>query len=126
MQRRFEWLAFVALIGVLVVGSGEAAAQAATVEARLRQLEGEAEIRRLLDDYMTLLDSRDWDAYVQLFAADGELDIARVRLRAQRGREAIAHAHGAMRPANGAAAAGWPRLKARTLENVLGGFSAAR
>ena len=27
--------------------------------ARLRQLEGEAEIRRLLDDYMTLLDSRD-------------------------------------------------------------------
>ena len=77
MQRRFESLAFGALLGALAVGSGDAAAQAATVEARLRQLESKAEIRRLLDDYMTLLDSRDWDAYVQLFATDGELDTSK-------------------------------------------------
>jgi 3-phenylpropionate/cinnamic acid dioxygenase small subunit len=86
MQRTWTWLGLASVLGMTLLGSGGAAAQTATVEARLLELEGEAEIRRLLDDYMALLDSRDWDAYVQLFATDGELDIVEGVLK---GREAI-------------------------------------
>jgi 3-phenylpropionate/cinnamic acid dioxygenase small subunit len=58
---------------VLCLAAGTASAAEPTVEARLQQLEAESEIRRLLDVYMDLLGSRDWDAYVQLFATAGEL-----------------------------------------------------
>ena len=59
-----QWTAFIA-----------AGAEGLSIEARLQALQDESEIRRLLDDYMGLLGSRDWDNYVELFAQDGELDI---------------------------------------------------
>jgi ketosteroid isomerase-like protein len=57
-----------------------------SIEARLRALQDESEIRKLLDDYMGLLESRDWDNYVKLFAEDAELDIVEGVLK---GRDAI-------------------------------------
>lgn len=76
MRQSSKWQAWGAVAALALVGTGEAAAQAATVEARLAELEAEGEIRRLLDDYMTVLDAREWDAYVEFFAPDGELDMA--------------------------------------------------
>jgi 3-phenylpropionate/cinnamic acid dioxygenase small subunit len=57
------------------LGATPAFAQEFSIEQRIERLEAEAEIRRLLDEYMDLLSSRDWDDYVQMFARDGELDI---------------------------------------------------
>jgi ketosteroid isomerase-like protein len=57
-----------------------------SIEARLQALQDESEIRKLLDDYMGLLESRDWDNYVNLFAKDAELDIVEGVLK---GRDAI-------------------------------------
>jgi 3-phenylpropionate/cinnamic acid dioxygenase small subunit len=45
-----------------------AGAEGLSLEARLRQLEDEATIRRNLEDYMGLLQSRDWDTYIKMFA----------------------------------------------------------
>jgi 3-phenylpropionate/cinnamic acid dioxygenase small subunit len=53
-----------------------AVADELALEARLKRLEDEAEIRRLLDEYMDVLGSRDWDNYVLFFARDGELVMA--------------------------------------------------
>jgi 3-phenylpropionate/cinnamic acid dioxygenase small subunit len=86
MRQSFNGTIMSALVAMAFVAGSDARAQAPNIEARLRNLESEAEIRRLLDDYMTLLDSRDWDAYVQLFATDGELDIVEGVLK---GRDAI-------------------------------------
>jgi ketosteroid isomerase-like protein len=54
-----------------------AGAEGLSLEARVRQLEDEATIRRQLEDYMGLLRSRDWDTYVKMFAkASPELHMA--------------------------------------------------
>jgi ketosteroid isomerase-like protein len=45
-----------------------AGAEGLSLEARVRQLEDEATIRRNLEDYMGLLRSRDWDNYIKMFA----------------------------------------------------------
>ncbi|MEI9852424.1 MAG: nuclear transport factor 2 family protein [Sphingomonas sp.] len=42
------------------------------VEARLRRVEDELALRRLLADYSAFLDDRDYDSYVGLFAPDAE------------------------------------------------------
>jgi 3-phenylpropionate/cinnamic acid dioxygenase small subunit len=85
-MRHSTWQMLGFWAAVVFVGNGEAVAQAPTVEERLRQLEGEAQIRRLLDDYMTVLDAREWDAYMLFFTADGELDMAEGVVK---GRDAI-------------------------------------
>ncbi len=52
-------------------------AEGLSLEARVRQLEDEATIRRRLEDYMGLLRSRDWDNYIKMFAkASPELHMA--------------------------------------------------
>jgi len=52
-------------------------AESLSLEARVRQLEDEATIRRQLEDYMGLLRSRDWDNYIKMFAkASPELHMA--------------------------------------------------
>src|SRR3954465_1444411 len=57
-----------------LVGMG---AEGLSLEARVRQLEDEATIRRRLEDYMGLLSSRDWDNYIKMFAkASPELHMA--------------------------------------------------
>src|SRR5690606_36912937 len=43
-----------------------------TVEQRLQRVEDELAIRRVLVDYSATQDARDFDAYVALFAEDGE------------------------------------------------------
>jgi ketosteroid isomerase-like protein len=54
-----------------------AGAEGLSLEARVRQLEDEATIRRQLEDYMGLLRSRDWDNYIKMFAkAAPELHMA--------------------------------------------------
>jgi 3-phenylpropionate/cinnamic acid dioxygenase small subunit len=113
-MRRF--LAFAALALTALVGSNDGAAQAAGVDARLRDLESEAEIRRLLDDYMTVLDAREWDAYVQFFTADGELDMAEGVVK---GRDAIRTRMANASARMAAAAAARPqRQSADLLSNV--------
>ena len=54
-----------------------AGAEGLSLEARVRQLEDEATIRRELEDYMGLLRARDWDNYIKMFAkAAPELHMA--------------------------------------------------
>ncbi len=54
-----------------------AGAEGLSLEARVRQLEDEATIRRQLEDYMGLLRSRDWDNYIKMFSkAAPELHMA--------------------------------------------------
>lgn len=116
MRQSSKWQVFGGLAAMALLGAGEAAAQEATVEARLRELEGEAEIRRLLDDYMTVLDAREWDAYVQFFTADGELDMAEGVVK---GRDAIRTRMANAAARMSAAAAGRPqRQSADLLSNV--------
>ena len=47
----------------------------ATVEARVQQLEDEREIHAIVFDYMRFSAARDWQAYADLFTADGELEL---------------------------------------------------
>jgi ketosteroid isomerase-like protein len=47
-------------------------AKADSIEARLQRVEDDLAIRRIIVDYATHLDGRDWTKYVELFAADGE------------------------------------------------------
>jgi ketosteroid isomerase-like protein len=63
-----------------------AGAEGLSLEARVKQLEDEATIRRLLEDYMGLLRSRDWDAYIKMFSKDSELHMAEGTVK---GRDAI-------------------------------------
>ena len=63
-----------------------AGAEGLSLEARVRQLEDEATIRRELEDYMGLLRSRDWDAYIKMFSKDSELHMAEGTVK---GRDAI-------------------------------------
>jgi ketosteroid isomerase-like protein len=63
-----------------------AGAEGLSLEARVRQLEDEATIRRELEDYMGLLRSRDWDNYIKMFSKDSELHMAEGTVK---GRDAI-------------------------------------
>ena len=63
-----------------------AGAEGLSLEARVRALEDEATIRRNLEDYMGLLRSRDWDAYIKMFSKDSELHMAEGTVK---GRDAI-------------------------------------
>jgi uncharacterized protein (TIGR02246 family) len=65
------------------------AAAPASMEARLQRMEDQQAIERLLLDYGRTLDNRDFAAYSQLFAANGEWKGA---LGSYRGPEAIRNA----------------------------------
>jgi len=75
LRRTFRFASLTGAVLVAQLVAPAAFAQQLSIEQRLERLEAETEIRRLLDEYMDLLGSRDWDNYVQLFARDGELDI---------------------------------------------------
>ena len=86
-------------------------AESLSLEARVRQLEDEATIRRQLEDYMGLLRSRDWDNYIKMFAkASPELHMAEGTVI---GRDAIRTRmdNASKRMANAAAAANRPPLQ---------------
>jgi 3-phenylpropionate/cinnamic acid dioxygenase small subunit len=92
------------------------AAEPVSAEARLQQLEAESEIRQLLDEYLLVLDARDWDRYVQFFAKNGELDLVEGVLH---GRDAIRTRMANASERMAAAAAGRPqRQSADLLSNV--------
>jgi uncharacterized protein (TIGR02246 family) len=57
-----------------------------TIEERLRRVEDELAIRRVLVDYSATQDARDFDGYVALFARDGEWINGKT---VHKGREAI-------------------------------------
>jgi 3-phenylpropionate/cinnamic acid dioxygenase small subunit len=59
-------------IALVLAWSPALMAAPATAEARLQQLEDHAAIERLLLDYGRTLDDRDFAAYSQLFAENGE------------------------------------------------------
>jgi hypothetical protein len=59
---------------------------ASSLEARLQRVEDELAIQRIIFDYSTFLDSRDWANYVDLFAPDGEWENVE---GSYKGREAI-------------------------------------
>ena len=91
----------------LVLGGAEGL----SLEARVRQLEDEATIRRQLEDYMGLLRSRDWDSYIKMFAkASPELHMAEGTVV---GRDAIRTRmdNASKRMAAAAAAANRPQLQ---------------
>ena len=86
-------------------------AEGLSLEARVRQLEDEATIRRQLEDYMGLLRSRDWDNYIKMFAkAAPELHMAEGTVV---GRDAIRTRmdNASKRMAAAAAAANRPQLQ---------------
>jgi uncharacterized protein (TIGR02246 family) len=62
--------AVLAIASAGVAGAGQA--KAGGVEARLQKLEDREAIRALFIDYGRTLDSRDFTAFAQLFARDGE------------------------------------------------------
>src|SRR5690349_2056439 len=72
-RSRFAGMLVVALVSVMpVLAVAQAQGSGLTVEQRLRRLEDEAAIRRILIDYAATQDARDYDAYAALFAKDGE------------------------------------------------------
>ena len=115
---RFASLAFAALwvCGVRAAEPATETAKTLTTEQRLQRLQGESEIRKLLDEYMHLLRARDWDNYVKLFAEDGELDIVEGVLK---GHDAIRTRMANASTRMAAAAQGRPpRASADLLTNV--------
>ena len=60
------------LAGLLLLAPVGAHAQGPTLEQRLQRMEAESEIRRILVEYGAFLDSRNFAAYADLFAEDGE------------------------------------------------------
>ena len=58
--------------GAFVAPQGALAADA-SIEARLQRLEDESAIRQKLQDYMSVLASRDWDTYVTYFTDDAAI-----------------------------------------------------
>ena len=116
MTTHFARLARTAVAALCVALCGAAAAQTASMETRLRNLEGEAEIRRSLDDYMHLLRTRDWDNYSKLFATDSAIDIVEGVIK---GKDAIKARMANASARQVAAAAGQPqRQSADILSNV--------
>jgi ketosteroid isomerase-like protein len=71
---RFRTMA-TAWVGALMIGafaSAAFAAEPATLEARVKQIEDRAAIERVLMEYGRSLDNRDFATYSHLFAANGE------------------------------------------------------
>lgn len=66
-----RWL-LVAALAVMPAAAMAAQPQASSIEARLQRVEDELAIRHILIEYARALDERDFDAYVGLFAKDGE------------------------------------------------------
>ena len=85
-------------------------AEGLSLEARVRQLEDEATIRRQLEDYVGLLRSRDWDNYMTFAKAAPELHMAEGTVV---GRDAIRTRmdNASKRMAAAAAAANRPQLQ---------------
>ena len=116
MATHIAHLTRTAVVLLCVAVCGAAVAQTASMETRLRNLEGEAEIRRSLDDYMHLLRARDWDNYIQLFATDSAIDIVEGVIK---GKDAIKARMANASARQVAAAAGQPqRQSADLLSNV--------
>jgi len=86
------------------------------IEARLRRLQDESDIRRRLQDYMALLRSRDWDHYILMFAHDADLVMDEGE---RHGRDDIRNRMAAASERMAKAAAGRPvRPSADLLSNV--------
>jgi ketosteroid isomerase-like protein len=60
------------LLAAALLAASPALASAQSVEERLRRVEDELAISRVLVDYAATLDSRNYAAYVQLFTPDAE------------------------------------------------------
>jgi 3-phenylpropionate/cinnamic acid dioxygenase small subunit len=111
-------LAFFLISSTLAFAVGTAAAEAddAATESRLQRLEAESKIRNLLDRYMDLLESRDWDDYMMLFTRDGELDMDEGVVK---GRDAIRNRMANASARMASAAQGRPqRQRADLLSNI--------
>ena len=65
-----RWLLVAALAGMPVAAM--AAPKAGSIEARLQRVEDELALRRIPIEYARALDERNYDAYVGLFAKNGE------------------------------------------------------
>lgn len=89
-----RWLIAAALVALPVAASAQGAP--ATIEARLRKVEDELAIRRILVDYAARLDGRDYKAYAALFTPDGEWANG---AGSHKGREAIEKMLGMLGPA---------------------------
>lgn len=72
MKRELAWSMAMTLALFLGKGVTAAAQLEATTASRLTELEDREAIRLVLRDYGRLLDERDFDAFGQLFALDGE------------------------------------------------------
>jgi uncharacterized protein (TIGR02246 family) len=72
MHRRVAGAMLVALVAALPILAAGGQAADATIEQRLRRVEDELAIRRVLVDYAATQDAHDFDAYVALFARNGE------------------------------------------------------
>jgi hypothetical protein len=74
-------IGMLSVIVIIAVQAGVAEPAAASLEARLQKVEDILAIQQLLGDYMTDMDAIDYDAYSELFAADGELIFQAYRLK---------------------------------------------
>ena len=61
-----------ALLAAVIPALALAQASSQTIEQRLRRVEDELAIRRVLVDYAATQDARDYAAYAALFAKNGE------------------------------------------------------
>lgn len=84
-MKRTVQLALVLMASALAAACTDRASQAGLAE-RLQRVEDELAIRRILVDYSATQDARDYEAYVALFARDGEWVNGRT---VHKGREAI-------------------------------------
>ena len=65
-------LSLVSIAAMLPASSPAAAPNGASIETRLQRVEDDLAIRRVIVDYATFLDGRDYAHYADLFAPDGE------------------------------------------------------
>ncbi len=66
-----QYRALFAAALVLMPAAAHARSPAPTIEERLQRVEDELAIKRLIMQYAVLLDARDFDGYVNLFAENG-------------------------------------------------------
>jgi 3-phenylpropionate/cinnamic acid dioxygenase small subunit len=83
MKIRRHWLRFVAVVVSCAIPAGLVHAQSAST---VQQLLDRAEIAELVVRYVTALDTRDAEAYANVFTEDGEYDVTGT---VYRGRDAI-------------------------------------
>jgi 3-phenylpropionate/cinnamic acid dioxygenase small subunit len=83
MKIRCHWLRFVAVVVSCAIPAGLVHAQPAST---VQQLLDRAEIAELVVRYVTALDTRDAEAYANVFTDDGEYDVTGT---VYRGRDAI-------------------------------------